>query len=159
MDDDVPPLFRLFNEIGILGQLSGALLQARLPQGVLPSHFAVLNHLVRVRDGATPLQLAQAFQVPKTTMTHTLSGLTRRGWVALRPNPGDARSRQVWLTDAGRAFRDETIAALAPDIARIEAALPGLAESVLPALTRLRRHLDAARDPHRPPPRPPAERG
>ena len=144
------PLFRLFNEIGITGQLAGALLQARLQHGVLVSHFTVLNHpvrvRVRVRGGATPLQLAQAFRGPGTAMTHTLSGLAKRGWVGLRPNPADARSGQVWLTPSGRVFRDGVITALAPESARIEAALPGLAQSLLPALGRLRRHLDAARE-------------
>ena len=147
MDDDIPTLFRLFNEVGIVNQLAGAILQSRLPEGVLVSHFSVLNHLARVRDGATPLELASAFQVAKTTMTHTLSGLRRRGWVDERPNPRDARSKQVWLTPSGRAFRDGAIASVAPEIAGIERALPGLAESVLPDLTRLRRYLDAARDP------------
>jgi len=130
-------------------QLAGAILQARLPKGVLVPHFAVLNHLVRVRDGATPLALAQAFQVPKTTMSHTLSGLARRDWVAIEPNPHDARSKQVWLTPAGGAFRNEVIASLTADMAEIEAALPGLAEGLLPDLTRLRQHLDTARNPRK----------
>jgi hypothetical protein len=38
----------------------------------------------------------------------------------MKPNPDDGRSKRVWLTDAGRAFREEAIARLAPDIARIE---------------------------------------
>lgn len=147
MEDDVPILFRLFNEVGIINQLSSAILQSRLPNGVLVSHFSVLNHLVRVRDGATPLQLARAFQVPKTTMTHTLSGLKTRGWVEERPNPRDARSKEVWLTPSGRAFRDEMIASVVQDLSVIERDLPGLAQAALPHLTRLRRYLDAARDP------------
>jgi hypothetical protein len=36
-------------------------------------HFSVLNHLMRVEDGRTPLELARAFQVPKTTLS-TLAG-------------------------------------------------------------------------------------
>ena len=148
MDDETPALFRLFNEVGIINQLASAILQSRLPRDVLVSHFAVLNHLVRVRDGATPVELAQAFQVPKTTMTHTLAGLAGRGWIEQRPNPRDARSKQVWLTPSGRAFRDAVISSVSPEIGAIEQALPGLADSVLPDLTRLRRHLDAARDAH-----------
>lgn len=143
---DPPPVFVLLNEIGIINQLATALFEARLPKGVLVSHFAVLNHLTRVRDGATPLQLAQAFQVPKTTMTHTLSGLEKRGWVDLRPNPRDKRSKQVWLTDEGRAFRAQAIAALTPELQRISRDLPDLAQRVLPDLTALRQYLDAARD-------------
>lgn len=111
--------FGFFNEVGIISQLSTALLESRLPKGMLVSHFSVLNHLIRVEDGRTPLALARAFQVPKTTMSHTLAVLERRGLVDLRPNPKDARSKLVWLTGAGRQFRDDAIAALAPDMAAL----------------------------------------
>jgi hypothetical protein len=70
-----PLYFRLFNEIGIIEQLSRARFEARLPQGVTVPHFSVLNHLIRVEDGRTPLELATAFQVPKTTSATRL-----RGW-------------------------------------------------------------------------------
>lgn len=59
--------FRLFNEIGIIGQLSRTLLEARLPPGFVMAQFTVLNHLVRMGDGRTPLAIAQAFQVPKNS--------------------------------------------------------------------------------------------
>lgn len=147
-DPHLMPYFELFNEIGILEQLSRAMFQARLPAGLLVAHFTVLNHLVRVADGRTPMQLATAFQVPKTTMTHTLSGLAQRGLVELRPNPRDGRSKRAWLTEAGRAFREAAIAALAPDIAGIAAAIPEAeVAAVLPHLRRMREHLDARRDP------------
>lgn len=139
--------FGLFNEIGIIEQLSRALLEARLPEGLITPHFVVLNHLVRVRDGRTPLDLARAFQVPKTSMTHTLAGLEKRGLVVLRPNPGDGRSKQVWITDAGRSLREGIIAAMEPTFAAIADAFPpDRARELLPALTALRQILDAGRD-------------
>jgi DNA-binding MarR family transcriptional regulator len=139
--------FTLFNEIGIIGQLSRTLLEARLPEGLLAPHFTVLNHLIRMGDGRTPLDLARAFQVPKTSLTHTLAGLERRGLVALRPNPGDGRSKQVWITAEGRALRDSVIAAMEPAIAAIAPGFPpDRVEAILPALTALRRILDAQRD-------------
>ena len=105
MDDKTAQiLFRFFNEIGIIEQLSRAQLEARLPDGMIAPHFAVLNHLTRVRDGQTPLALARAFQVPKTTMTHTLKGLEQHRLVEMRPNPEDGRSKRVWLTDQGRQY-------------------------------------------------------
>ena len=67
--------FSLFNEIAKIDQLSRAAMNAKLPDGFLTSHFGVLNHLMNVHDRRTPLELARAFDVPKTTMTHTLSGL------------------------------------------------------------------------------------
>lgn len=139
--------FELFNEIGIINQLSRAAFEARLPAGLLLPHFSVVNHLIRVKDGQTPLAIAKAFQVPKTTMTHTLAGLEKHGLIAMKPNPEDARSKQVWLTDAGRAFRETAIASLQPDIEEIADTLD-LDEltDVVQKLSRVRKRLDAARD-------------
>lgn len=137
----------LFNEIGIIEQLSRTFLEARLPDGLIAPHFSVLNHLIRVRDGGTPLELARAFQVPKTTMTHTLAGLTKHELVEMRPNPDDARSKQVWLTDKGRKLRDDTIAALGPDFDRVAKAIPAdKVATILPVLQELRIFLDKDRE-------------
>lgn len=146
-DTALSDYFRLFNEIGIIGQLSRNLLEARLPPGFVMAQFTVLNHLARLGDGRTPLAIAQAFQVPKNSMTHSLTVLEREGLIALRPNPQDGRSKLVFLTDRGRSFRDEVIAAFAPDIARIATAFPpDLVARLLPDLEALRKVLDADRD-------------
>ncbi len=155
MPDTTPPsetalLFQFFNEVGIINQLATAMFEARLPPGFLVSQFAVLNHLVRVKDGRTPLDLARAFQVPKTTMTHTLALLERHGLIKVAANPADGRSKCVWITDTGRAFRADAIAALGPDVAAfpVDQIAP-----LLPALTALRIFMDARRDaPTSPPP-------
>ncbi len=141
-------IFAFFNEIGILAQLSRAMFEARLPDGLSVAHFAVLNHLIRVGDGPTPLKLAQAFQVPKTSMTNTLAGLERRGLIETRPNPRDGRSKQVWLTDAGRTFRDQAQLLLVPDIQALAGQLDiDRMVDMLPDLSEVRSHLDAYRDP------------
>lgn len=139
--------FGVLNEIGIIEQLSRTLLEARLPDGLIAPHFTVLNHLIRVHDGRTPLELARAFQVPKTSMSHTLAGLERHELVEMRPNPDDRRSKQVWLTEQGRAVREGTIAALAGDLADISEVLsPQDVATIMPMLTRLRVWLDQRRD-------------
>ncbi|TNC69824.1 MarR family winged helix-turn-helix transcriptional regulator [Rubellimicrobium roseum] len=144
--------FRVLNEVAIIDQLARALFEARLPSGFLVSHFSVLNHLIRVGDGRTPLELARAFQVPKTTMTHTLGGLERAHLVEMRPNPEDGRSKRVWITEEGRAFREEAIAGLGPDVARLAALVPEETMAALvPGLEALRRALDADRDRPGPP--------
>lgn len=136
-----------FLEVGILAQLSRAMFEARLPPGFSLPQFTVLNHLVRVKDGRTPLDLARAFQVPKTSMTHSLAVLERHGLVKTAPNPDDGRSKCVWITDAGRQFRDAAVAALAPDIADIVRQFPAdRLDQAMPGLTALRRLMDARRE-------------
>ena len=56
-------IFGFFNEIGIVSQLSSALFMRLLPGGLHLSHFIVLNHLTRLGDGRTPLQIAAALPV------------------------------------------------------------------------------------------------
>lgn len=139
--------FQFFNEVAIIEQLARTMFEAQLPHGFVLPQFSVLNHLIRVRDGQTPLALARAFQVPKTSMSHSLGVLAQAGLIELRANPGDGRSKQVWITAAGRAFREAAIAALAPDIARIShgTALDDIAD-LAARLGVLRKRLDADRD-------------
>lgn len=139
--------FAFFNEIGIIAQLSRAAFEARLPDGITLPHFSVLNHLIRVADGRTPLEIARAFQVPKTSMTNTLAGLEARGLVETRPNPRDGRSKRVWLTDKGRSFRDEAIQRMAPELAALaEAVAPDAMADLVDRLSSVRKLLDAARE-------------
>ncbi len=146
--DDARRIFAIFNEIGIVSQLSRAMFEARLPEGVVLSHFSLINHLIRVKDGQTPLALARAFQVPKTTMSHTVAVAVKHNWVELRPNPRDGRSKTVWVTDIGRRFRDDAIAALVPDLAFVaEHVAPETQAALLDHLTEMRKLLDAYRDP------------
>jgi DNA-binding MarR family transcriptional regulator len=146
-DDPSALFFAFFNEVAIISQLSGRLLEAKLPQGFLVSHFAVLNHLVRLGDGRTPLAIARAFQVPKATMTHTLAGLADAGLVRLMPNPEDGRSKRVLLTEKGRHFRDQAIARMRPDLDRIAQHVDaGAIAKALPLLAEMRSYLDAARE-------------
>ncbi|MEL6436963.1 MAG: MarR family transcriptional regulator [Pseudomonadota bacterium] len=135
--------FELFNEVGIISQLSRALFEARLPDGLLVTHFSVVNHLARLGDGKTPLEIANAFQVPKTTMTHTLAGLEKAGFITTEPNADDKRSKRIKLTKAGHAFRDQAVQLLGPDLERLaqEIALEDAA-AALPFLRSLRTYLD-----------------
>ncbi|WP_377508132.1 MarR family winged helix-turn-helix transcriptional regulator [Octadecabacter sp. R77987] len=60
-------------------------------------------------DGKSPLRIASAMQVTKNTMTHSLRVLTDRGYITVAPNPEDGRGKLVYLTDAGREFRDQAL--------------------------------------------------
>ena len=148
MDKDQIPLYvQFFTEVGILNQLSRAGFEAHLPKGITLAHFSVLHHLVRLGDGQTPMQIAKAFQLPKTTMTHTLSVLEKRGLVVMRPNPDDGRSKAVILTDLGRKFCDEAITSSTPYFANFAARFPREElKNVLPLLAKMRGFLDKERN-------------
>jgi len=147
MHDEEKKLFQLFNEIAIINQLSSALFQSRLPDGLHVAHFSVLNHLVRLGDGKTPLAIANAFQVPKTTMTHSLSVLEKRGLIRMAKHETDGRSKVVFLTDAGRDMQEEAIFSMEAPLQKMMADLgPETSANLLPNLERLRIYLDENRD-------------
>ncbi len=138
--------FAVMTEIGILAQLSAAAFERRMP-GWLVAHFALVRHLLRRAEGATPLELARAFQQPKTTMTHTLQVLERRGLITMQPNPRDGRSKLVMLTEEGRAFHGRAMAEVARNMEGLHARLaPGTLEALLPHLEHLREVMEALRD-------------
>lgn len=147
MDENSKLVFQFFNEIGIIHQLSTALFQQKMPDGLHVSHFAVLNHLVRVRDGVTPLTIANAFQVTKGTMTNNLSVLSKRGLIRMVPHETDGRSKVVFLTDEGRDFQQKAIASLFPAIAKFDEKLDWeRVINLVPELERIRKVLDDNRD-------------
>jgi len=145
MDDPRPPLFRVFNEIGIIQQLSTAALAKRLPDGVHPSQFGLLSHLMRSGGGERPADLARAFQTPKASMTNSLMQLSKHGLIEMRPNAEDARSKLVYLTDAGREVFLQAITKLTPAMMEVTKDIEGL-EEILPVLEKLRIALDNNRN-------------
>ena len=106
----MPLAFAYFTEVGIINQLSTALFAKILPDGIHPSHFSILNHLTLRGDNKTPVRIAEAMQVTKNTMTHSLKVLSERGYVRVAPHPDDGRAKSVFLTEEGRAFRERAIA-------------------------------------------------
>jgi DNA-binding MarR family transcriptional regulator len=153
-EDDLPPpdparaalTFAVLTEVGIIAQLAAAAFERSLP-GWTAGQFGVIQHLIRRGDGKTPLALAQAFQQPKTTMTHTLQMLESRGLIETRPNPADGRSKLVHLTPAARPWHAEAIARVGAAQAALHDRLaPGTLQALLPHLQHLRQVMDALRD-------------
>jgi len=139
-------VFDFFTEIGIINQLSTNLLSYCLPDGVHPSHFAIINHLYRVGDGQPPLKLASAMQVTKTTMSHSLKVLEDKALITLNQNPDDARSKQVFLTKKGRRFQEKAIQEVAGTFAELlsEEHVNAMRKA-MPELRQIRVHLDVNR--------------
>jgi DNA-binding MarR family transcriptional regulator len=94
-------------------------------------------------EGITVSRLADLARVRKQSMAQAVDQLERTGYVERRPNPGDHRSRLVFLTDRGASVPPVTHAAAA----RVEerwaqltspAEFDALRESLVHLLTKLR---------------------
>lgn len=145
--DQSETLLGFFAEVSALDQMIRALVETRLPSGFQWSQFAVLNHLVLAGEGQTPVALARTFEVPKTSMTHTLIVLEKHGLVRIEPNPKDGRSKLVWLTPKGRSLRGVAVTALGPDMAALSARVDAAAvEAVRAAIWQVRAAIEALRD-------------
>lgn len=141
-----PPLFRFFNEVGIIEQLARVKIESALPDGLKISQFIVLNHLVRLGGEWSPARLASAFQVTKGAITNTLQRLESRGLVKIAADPRDGRGKLVNLTSAGRRMRERCVRATEPMLAEMQTVF-GAKRFVdaLPLLQEVRRYLDENR--------------
>ena len=140
--------YAFFKEVNTIDLLCKTLISKILPDGVHPSHFAIILHLVRLGDGKTPQALAGAMEVSKATMSHSLMVLERRGFITIRPCEEDARSKLVYLTDAGRGFHDQAIAVSARTFGSfLTEEHRQVMAGAMPALLTIRRLLDENREP------------
>lgn len=138
--------FRMFNEIGIISQLSSNRLERVLPPGMSIAQFSLLNHLVRLGGAWAPSRLARAFQVTKGAMTNTLQRLEAQGLIRVTVDPDDARGKLVEITEAGRRMREKCIRATGIAMGDIVKLFPtDDVGAVLPFLEHLRKTLDENR--------------
>ncbi len=148
MSDKEPLAFQVFNEIGIINQLTSAAFAAVLPKGMTIAQFTVLNHFFRLgHEQRSPAQLASAFQITRPTMTSTLARMDKAGLVAIKPDPRDGRGKLVSVTAAGRQMRELCLQRLAGPLADADAVLSSeTLEALLPLLQDVRAKLDRLRD-------------
>lgn len=150
MNTNVDPsrIFTYFNEINIIAQLSSNRFERALPYGLTISQFSVLNWFVRVDKAATPGRLASAFMVTRGAMTNTLKKLEQKGLVEIVPDESSGRQKIVTLSRQGAKVRNEAIVACGPLLIECLAVLSmSQIDRQLPTLQRLRKYLDANRDP------------
>lgn len=110
--------FGVINWIGIINQLTTNLGNRRLDAVGLPwPQFLLLNHFSHRPDEAKTVQgIARAMQQGQPAISKTVAAMIESGLLIARPNPADARSKLLYLTDLGRARHGEAIARLMPII-------------------------------------------
>lgn len=139
-------LFRIFTEIAIIDQLLQNQVERLLAPDLNLPQFSVLNHMLRCGDGQSPLQLAQAMQVTKGSMTNTIARLAEKGLVTVEPDAFDRRGKRVGVTEAGLKAHRHAIGLLGSRMDAIrDVASPGELEQTGKTLTLLRQWLDAHR--------------
>ena len=145
-DPSESPLFTYFNEIGIIAQLSNALFERNLPEGLNNSQFGVLNWFSRVDSQATPGRLATAFQVTAGAMTNTLKKLESKGLIKIEPDEFSGRKKKVTITARGKIVRKQAIASAAPLFQEFAENCPqDNIELQIEALQKVREYLDQRR--------------
>ncbi len=137
----------LFQNIGIINQLAGAVARRALGAHVGTSELMVLGRSIRIGDGETPTRLARMFQLSKPSMSAIIAKLARKGLVELRADADDARSKRVYVTGAGRAAHAAAEGALGVAMARELAGVDVAAIlSAAPGIALLKGHMDEARN-------------
>ncbi len=102
--------------------------------------LSILNDM----NGIAVSELAHHAQIERTALSHLLTGMERDGLVQRRTRPGDRRTVEVHLLDAGR----ETFRRMLPiRRAVMRRAATGVSQAELEALLALLRRLVANLDP------------
>jgi DNA-binding MarR family transcriptional regulator len=141
-----PLAVSLFSEISAIDHLFKVRLSKTLPQGMELSHFAVLNHFSTLQCEKTPAQLARSFNVTKGAITNTLTKLSKMGYIHIRPDWDDGRSKQVSISKAGKIARDSAVSAIEPIIGELMTVLGSKkAKALIPFLRDLRILLNSAK--------------
>ena len=134
-----PLAISLFSEISAIEHLLKVRLSKMLPLGMELSHFSILNHFATLKGEKTPVQLARSFNVTKGAITNTLTKLSKMGYIHIRPDWDDGRSKLVSISKAGKNARDSAINAIEPIVADLVKVMgPEKARALIPFLRDLR---------------------
>lgn len=134
-----PLAVSLFSEISAIDHLFKVRLSKFLPIGMELSHFAILNHIFTVETEKTPAQLARNFNLTKGAITNTLTKLSKMGYIHIRPDWDDGRSKLVSISPAGKSARNNAVSAIEPILTELVKTMGAdRTKSILPFLRELR---------------------
>ena len=134
-----PLAVSLFSEISAIDHLFKLKLSKSLPTGMELSHFSILNHIANLEAEKTPAQLARSFNLTKGAITNTLIKLSHMGYIHIRPDWNDARSKLISISPAGKNARDVAVDSIEPILGDL---MNGIStdqtKSIIPFLRNLR---------------------
>ena len=140
-----PLAVSLFSEISAIDHLLKVRLSKTLPLGMEFSHFVILNHFATLQVEKTPAQLARSFNVTKGAITNTLTKLSQMGYIHIRPDWDDGRSKLVSISKTGNNARDGAVASIEPILGDLMKVMgPKKTKAIIPFLRDLRILLNTA---------------
>ena len=77
------------------------------PLGITPAQFPILLELWQ-KDGLSQQELVERADLKQATIANTLARMERDGLITREPNPDDARSRLIMLTEQARALQQQS---------------------------------------------------
>ena len=84
--------------------------------GLTEAQFSVLNHLARrMPEGQSVTAIAAAVEVKQPAVSKTVSKFEGMSWARFEAMQNDARTKHVFLTQAGQAHLLDVQRALLPD--------------------------------------------
>ena len=81
---------------------------AMAPSGLRVTQFSLLRTIMR-REPVRITELADLALLDRTALSRNLEPLVAEGYVTIAPGKGDARTREVSLTAAGRAAHERAL--------------------------------------------------
>ena len=75
------------------------------PLGITIGQFPILLELWN-KDGVTQRELLSKLALEQATLANTLNRMERDKIIVRKKHPSDARSQQIWLTEKGKAQKD-----------------------------------------------------
>ena len=134
-----PLAISLFSEISTIDHLLKSRLSKMLPANMEVSHFAILNHFALLGGEKTPVQLARSFNITKGAITNTINKLLTMGYIHVRPNWDDGRSKLISISPAGMIARNNAVSTIEPLINELMKIIGAdKAKSTIPFLRDLR---------------------
>lgn len=77
------------------------------PLSIAPAQFPILLELWQ-KDGLSQQELVERADLKQATIANTLARMERDGLITREPNPEDARSRLIMLTEHARALQSSS---------------------------------------------------
>ena len=110
--------------------------------GVTPGEFSLLT-MLEANPGINSITLTRIYQLDKATLSLSIKGLVRRGYISSTRNANDRRYYSLQLTQAGRAVLRRVTRRVEKQERTMDAALgPGERRLLLDLLVRIARTFD-----------------